>query len=74
MHLRMLPGISTDISLPLLLEHYQLKKNNYQRNQEEEYRDAVDAVHVFHPLRMRCIWIPFFNEKVFGYLSENSHS
>jgi hypothetical protein len=46
---------------------------NDQPYQEHEYGNAVDPMHVSHPLRIRRIRIPLLDIEIFSYLSPDSH-
>ena len=35
--------------------------DNYQPGKKHKDRDAVDTMHVLHPLRIWLVWISFFN-------------
>jgi hypothetical protein len=48
--------------------------HNDDRNQEHKDGNAVDPMHVLHPLSMWRIRIPLLDIKIFLDLSPNSHS
>jgi hypothetical protein len=56
------------------LEKYQFDYKDNDRQQEHKNRDPVDPMHVFHPLGMRRIGIPFLNVEVLCKLSPYSHN
>ena len=56
-----------------MLANEQLYDDNDQRHQEHQDGNAVDAVHVLHPLCARRMGISFFDIEVFGNLSQNTH-
>ena len=48
--------------------------NNYnQREQEHENGNAIDAMHIFHPLAMWCVRVTFFYVEIFCYLIPDAH-
>jgi len=36
----------------------------YECNKEHKYRDTVDAVHIFHPLRIWLVGVSFFDIEI----------
>ncbi len=50
-------------------EKQQLYDNNNDGRQKHEQRNAVDAVHITHPLGGRRIGVFFLNIQVLGQLS-----
>ena len=58
----------------MLPEKDQLDNNDDDSHQEHEDRDPVDPMHIFHPLGMRRVRIPFLDIEVFCKLSPDSHS
>jgi hypothetical protein len=58
----------------MFLEKYQLDDNEDDPQQEHKNRYPVDPMHIFHPLGMRRIGIPFLDVEVFRKLSPYSHS
>jgi len=57
----------------MMPENGELQDHDNDGYDEHEQGNTVDAVHVFHPLRVRLIRIAFFNIQVFSYLSPDSH-
>jgi hypothetical protein len=47
--------------------------NHNQREQEHENGNAVDTVHVFHPLAVRCVRVTLFDVEIFCYLIPDAH-
>lgn len=58
----------------LLPEENKPDQHNDQRCQEQQDRQAVDAMHVFHPLRIRRIGVPLFEVEVLCYLPPEAHN
>ena len=50
------------------------QNNKDQPQQEHKNGDPVNPMHIPHPLRVRCIRIPFLDVEVFRYLSPDSHN
>ena len=48
-------------------------ENDDQCNQEHEQRNAVNTVHIAHPLAMGRLWVALFYIKIFRQLSPKSH-
>ena len=44
-----------------------------KRKQEHKYGYTVNAVHIFNPLRIWLVRIPFFYIQIFCKLSPNAH-
>src|ERR1700739_362591 len=59
--------------LLMAMKYKKLDGKDDHRNDEQEDRYPVDAVHVFHPLRWRIVRISFLKIEIFCYLPENAH-
>jgi hypothetical protein len=57
----------------MFLENKDPQDQKDQPQQEHKDGYPVDPMHISHPLGIRRIRIPFFDEEVFSYLSPNSH-
>jgi hypothetical protein len=55
------------------LSEKQAENNNQDRCNKQEQAQAVDAMHVFHPLRARLIWVGLAQVQVLGDLAKNIH-
>lgn len=55
------------------LKEDKLDQHSNHRCQEHKNRNAVDAMHVFHPLGIGRVGVFFFEIKILGDLSESTH-
>jgi hypothetical protein len=58
----------------MFLEKKQLDNNDDNSHQEHKEGYSVDPMHVFHPLGMRRIGVPFPDIEILCKLSPDSHS
>jgi hypothetical protein len=58
----------------MFLENKQPQDQKNKPHEEHEDRNAIDPMHIPHPLRIRRIRIPLLNVKIFGYLPPDSHN
>jgi hypothetical protein len=58
----------------MFLENKDPQDQKDQPQQEHKNGDAVDPMHIPHPLGIRRIRIPFFDVEILSYLSPNSHN
>jgi hypothetical protein len=56
--------------LPLHQQPGEDNKHGYNKQQQAQ---PVNAMHVFHPLRTRLVWVRLAQVQVFGYLAKNVH-
>lgn len=54
--------------------HNESYNHNNDRHQEHKNRNAVDAVHIFHPGRLRFIGVAFAEVKVARQLVFDAHT
>lgn len=47
--------------------------NYHKCQQEHEDGNAVDAMHIFHPLAVRCVRVTLFYVEIFCHLPEYAH-
>jgi hypothetical protein len=47
--------------------------HNDQADKEHKEGNAVDPMHILHPLGMRCLRIPLFNVEIFAKLPPDAH-
>lgn len=58
----------------MLSKHKQFKYDNDESYEEHEEGNAVNAMHVLHPPGMRSLGVSLLYVKIFGQLSQYTHS
>lgn len=53
--------------------HNQFDDEDNDGNNKQHKAEAVDAMHILNPLRLRPIRVGLTQVQVFGYLSEHAH-
>ena len=61
------------VPLMMMMPEHQPVDHNNDRDQKHENGNAIDPMHILHPLRMRCVRITLLDVEILPDLSPNSH-